>query len=207
MDAALTSRPRGSSRSPVRSRSRSARRDKGGARAVRVGLGASRPAAGGRLVSFGLARARSCQGSAGRHGAHGVRGSSTRPAPCSGKASRLAVPARGRPCSARAGRVVDDPGERAALARRTGAVAVDMESASLAATGRSAGAVRAISDVPERPVGKLARGFDADGAVAWGVVVGASVTEPRRMLRARPAGRAGARLARARRGCARRGSR
>ncbi len=90
-----------------------------------------------------------------------------------------------------AGRIVDDPVERCELAERTGAVAVDTESAALAATGRLAGVVRAVSDTPERPVGLLARGATPDGATDWGVVARALVSEPAATIRtARAAGRA-----------------
>lgn len=155
---------------------------KGGARAVRVGLGASRPAAGGRLVSFGLA------GALVPGLPEGTVLTATRIVDEAGsilwEGSPIAVPGARPAVLCGAARVVDEPDDRAALAKRTGAVAVDMESASLTETGRFAGAVRAISDSPDQPVGKLARASTPDGAVAWGVVIGAAVTEPRRMLRA-----------------------
>src|SRR5262249_44075225 len=47
-----------------------------------------------------------------------------------------------------AGRIVDDPSERARLHAQTGADAVDMESGTLARSGRLAGCIRAISDTP-----------------------------------------------------------
>jgi adenosylhomocysteine nucleosidase len=78
-----------------------------------------------------------------------------------------------------ADRVVDDPAERAELARRTRADAVDMESGVLAATGRLAGAVKAIADTPGRPVGRLAFAARPDGSVAWPAVLRAFATQPR----------------------------
>jgi nucleoside phosphorylase len=85
-------------------------------------------------------------------------------------------------CSA--GRVVDDPGERAALAARTGADAVDMESGVLAMSGRLAGAVKAISDAPGRPLGRLAHAVTPAGEVNWPAVAAAFATQPRDSLRA-----------------------
>ena len=59
-----------------------------------------------------------------------------------------------------------------------------MEDAVLAASGRLAGVVRAISDTPARPVGSLALAASADGSVAWRVVARAFATEPRTAARA-----------------------
>lgn len=80
-------------------------------------------------------------------------------------------------------RVIDDPAERDDIARRTGALAVDMESGPLASSGRLAGIVRAIADGPERPVGKLAHAATDAGGVRWGVVLTSFLTEPRRAVR------------------------
>jgi len=90
-----------------------------------------------------------------------------------------------------AGYVVDDPVERRELARRTGAAGADTESATLAATGRLAGVVRAISDTPEQPVGRLARAAVPDGRTDWRVVLGALVAEPAGTVRAALAARRG----------------
>jgi nucleoside phosphorylase len=62
-----------------------------------------------------------------------------------------------------ADRIVDDPGERARLHESTGADAVDMESGTLARTGRLAGCIRAISDTPTRELGGLAYGAKPNG--------------------------------------------
>jgi adenosylhomocysteine nucleosidase len=79
--------------------------------------------------------------------------------------------------------VVNEPEARRALARSSGAVAVDMESGRLAETGRLSGAVRAISDTGARPVGALASAGRADGGTNWKVVARAFVTEPVRSIR------------------------
>jgi hypothetical protein len=75
--------------------------------------------------------------------------------------------------------VVDEPAERLALHRRTGADAADMESGVLARSGRLAGCVRAVSDTPSRPLGPLAAVVAADGSLAWRGVLGA-LARPRR---------------------------
>jgi nucleoside phosphorylase len=62
-----------------------------------------------------------------------------------------------------ADRIVDDPSERARLQTRTGADAVDMESATLARTGRLVGCIRAISDTPTQQLGGLAEGVHVNG--------------------------------------------
>ena len=165
---------------------RAARR--GGATAVvRVGLGASRPAPAGRLVSFGLA------GALVPELPEGTVLTATRVVAEDGSVlwEGDALPVRGATPAVLCGaaRVVDEPAERAELARRTGAVAVDMESGALAASGRLAGAVRAVSDSPARPVGRLSGASRPDGSVAWGTVVRALVTEPRRAVRASRAAR------------------
>ena len=60
-------------------------------------------------------------------------------------------------------RLIEDPAERRRLHEATGADVVDMESGVLALTGRLRGAVRAISDTPERPLGPLALAVTPDG--------------------------------------------
>jgi hypothetical protein len=103
----------------------------------------------------------------------------------------LSVPGARPAVICAATQVVDGAFERAGLAARTGAEAVDLESGRLVASGRLAGVVRAISDTPGRPVGGLARASRGDGRVRWGVVLRSFVTEPRTALRtARDARRA-----------------
>jgi nucleoside phosphorylase len=83
-----------------------------------------------------------------------------------------------------ADRIVDDPAERAALHDATGADAVDMESATLARTGRLAGCIRAISDTPQLELAGLAAGAKPNGQVdALGLVRG-FVRSPLATLRA-----------------------
>ena len=91
------------------------------------------------------------------------------------------------------------PWRAASLRERTGAVAVDMESAVLAATGRLAGVVRAISDTPERPVGRLAHAARPTGAATWRVVARAVARRARATLRAASAARRALASLRARR--------
>jgi adenosylhomocysteine nucleosidase len=147
-----------------------------GARAARVGLGAGLPLPDGRLVSFGLAgglvpglptgtllTAERLVDSTGR--------TLWEQAPLAVDGARPAVV-----CSVE--KVADDPTERRELAERTGAVAVDMESGVLAASGRLVGIVRAISDTPDRPVGSLASAATPEGGTDWKVVVRSFATEP-----------------------------
>ncbi len=96
----------------------------------------------------------------------------------------LSVPGARPAVICAATQVVDGDLERAGLAARTGADAVDLESGRLAASSRLAGVVRAISDTPGRPVGRLARASTGDGRVRWGVVLQSFVTEPRTAMRA-----------------------
>lgn len=155
---------------------------KGGARAARVGLGASLPLPDGRLVGFGLA------GALVEGLDPGVLVTAERVVDESGRVLWEGEPIRvagARPaviCAA--AEVVDEPEARRALADRTGAVAVDLESGALAASGRLAGVVRAISDTPSQPVGCLACAATADGRTSWGVVAKSIVTEPVKTARA-----------------------
>jgi hypothetical protein len=154
---------------------------KGGARARLVGLGARRALPSGPLVSFGLA------GALVSGLEPGTLLTARRVVDAEGTVlwedEPLRVPGALTAVVCDAGRIVDDPVERRELARSTGAAAVDTESATLAATGRLAGVVRAISDTPEQPVGKLAHGATRDGATDWRVVAQALASEPRATLR------------------------
>ena len=159
----------------------------GGARAARVGLGARLPLPEGRLVSFGLA------GALVSGLEPGTLVSARRVVDADGTVlwedEPLRVPGALSGIICDAGIVVDDPLARRELARATGAAAVDTESAALAATGRLAGVVRAISDTPERPVGRLAHAAVPDGRTDWGVVGRALLAEPRTTVRTALAGR------------------
>jgi hypothetical protein len=133
------------------SEARAARR--AGFRTVRVGLGVSRGAPPGRLVSFGVAGALDGL-------SVGTVIDATRIVDEQGEVLwegpglEVAGAVPGTILTAR--HIVDDPAERRELHERTGADAVDLESGVLAATGRLAGCVRAISDTPERTLGALA---------------------------------------------------
>jgi adenosylhomocysteine nucleosidase len=169
----------------LRAEERAAR--KAGAAIARVGLGGSLPLPPGSLVGFGLA------GALTPRLPPGTLVTAIRVVDEDGSALWEGEPlpiAHARPavlCAARG--VVDTPAERAALAARTGADAVDLESGVLAASGRLVGVVRAISDTPGRPVGRLARAATPEGDTAWGVVATALVTEPRSALAAALAAR------------------
>ena len=161
----------------------------GRARVVRAGLGARRPPPEGRLVSFGLA------GALVPGLPPGALLTARRVVDADGTVlwedEPLRVPGALTAVVCGADRIVDDPAERRELAERTGAVAVDTESAVLAATRRLVGVVRAVSDTPEQPVGRLARGATPDGTTDWRVVGRALVSEPAATIRtARAAGRA-----------------
>jgi nucleoside phosphorylase len=132
---------------------------------VRVGLGVANGVPTGRLVSFGLAGA--------------LRGDlpigtvidATRVVDETGAVLWEGAPLGVTP--ARNGtilgvdRIVDDPVERARLRGSTGADAVDMESATLARSGRLVGCVRAISDTPSRELGGLAQGAKPSGEIDY----------------------------------------
>jgi hypothetical protein len=96
------------------------------------------------------------------------------------------------------GRVVDEPAERSRVAARTGAVAVDMESAALAASGRLVGVVRAIVDTPEARAGRLAFAVKPDGRTDLLMAIRVFAADPLTSIRmARRARGAFASLARA----------
>lgn len=159
----------------------------GRARAARVGLQASLPLPEGRLVSFGLA------GALVSGLEPGTLVTAHRVVDADGTVlwedEPLEVPGALTAVVCDPGVVVDDPLARRELARETGAAAVDTESAALAATGRLAGVVRAISDTPDVPVGRLAHAAVPDGGTDWPVVLRALLAEPRTTVRAALAAR------------------
>jgi adenosylhomocysteine nucleosidase len=162
---------------------------KAGAAVARVGLRASLPLPPGRLVGFGLAGALTPRLRPGN------LVTATRIVDEDGNAlwegEPLAIGEAQPAVLCAAGGVVDAPAERAALATRTGADAVDLESGALAESGRLVGVVRAISDTPGRPVGRLARAATPEGGIDWRVVTAALVTEPRVALTAAVGARRG----------------
>ena len=155
---------------------------KAGARAARVGLAACLPPPEGDLVGFGLA------GALVPGVAPGTLLTARRIVDAGGRVlweqEPLAVPGAQNAVICTVASVADSPAERALLAERTGALAVDMESGALAATGRLAGVVRAVSDGPERPLGSLASAATADGRTAWRRVVRSLWLEPWKTIRA-----------------------
>jgi nucleoside phosphorylase len=177
MDTALAERPTLACALAVEERAAA----KAGARSRRVGLGARERLPEGPLVSFGLA------GALVSGLEPGTLLTARRVVDAEGTVlwedEPLRVPGALTAVVCDAGRVVDDPVERRELARSTGAAAVDTESATLAATGRLAGVVRAISDTPEQPVGRLGHAATPDGGTDWRVVAEALASEPRATLR------------------------
>jgi hypothetical protein len=130
-----------------------------------VGLGASSGIPEGRLVSFGIAGALS------EELPIGTVIDATRVVDESGTVLWEGGPLGATPARTGtilgASRIVDDPAERARLHERTGADAVDMESGSLARSGRLVGCLRAVSDTPARRLGGVARGVKASGEVDY----------------------------------------
>jgi adenosylhomocysteine nucleosidase len=128
---------------------------------VRVGLAVANGVPEGRLVSFGIA------GALRDDLPIGTVIDATRVVDESGgilwEGGPLGV-APARPATILgADRIVDDPAERARLHASTGADAVDMESGTLARSGRLVGCIRAISDTPTRKLGGLAQGAKPSG--------------------------------------------
>jgi hypothetical protein len=169
---------------------------KSGAKTALVGLGAGLPLPEGQLVSFGFA------GGLGDALRPGTLVTATKVVDPSGRtlwdgpALKVAGAEPAVVCASDG--VANDPEGRRALAERTGAAVVDMESGVLASTGRLAGVVRAISDVGDQPVGRLVCAGKADGGTDWKVVATAFVMEPVRSIRtARDARKAAAALTRA----------
>lgn len=148
----------------------------GGARAARVGLLAGLPLPEGKLVSFGLA------GALVSGLAPGTLVTARRVVDAEGtvlwEEKPLRVPGALTTVVCDPGLVVDEAAARRELARESGAAVIDTESAALAATGRLAGVVRAISDTPEHPVGRLAHAAVPDGRTDWRVVLRALLAEP-----------------------------
>jgi len=134
---------------------------KAGLHAVRVGVRAVNGVPDGRIVSFGVAGA--------LHDglAIGDVVDATRVVDASGATLWEGAPLGVR--GARTGTVlasnelVHDADERRRLHEASGADAVDMESGTLAATGRLAGVVRAISDVPSSAIEGVESTVHPDG--------------------------------------------
>jgi nucleoside phosphorylase len=138
---------------------------------VRVGLAVANGVPEGRLVSFGIA------GALRDDLPIGTVIDATRVVDESGAVLWEGAPLGVGPARTGtilgAGRIVDDPSERARLHASTGADAVDMESGTLAGSGRLAGCIRAISDTPTRKLGGLAQGAKANGEIDYrGLLLG-----------------------------------
>jgi adenosylhomocysteine nucleosidase len=154
---------------------------KAGARTALVGLGAGLPLPDGRLVSFGFA------GGLEPGLRPGTLVTATKVVDASGQTlwagPALEVEGAEPAVLCASDGVANEPHARQALAERSGAAVVDMESGVLASTGRLAGVVRAISDSGDHPVGKLVCAGRADGGTNWKVVAAAFATEPVRSIR------------------------
>ena len=149
---------------------------KAGLRTALIGLGVTRPVPEGPLVSFGFA------GGLVPELERGVLLTASKVVSDTGETlwegDPLTVDGAEAAVICSTDRVIDSPEERLRLAERTGAVAVEMESGKLAATGRLAGTVRAVSDSPDRPLGGLATSVRADGSTDWGVIARSLIREP-----------------------------
>ena len=147
-----------------------------------VGLGVANGVPEGRLVSFGIA------GALRDDLPIGTVIDATRVVDESGITLWEGAPVGVEP--ARSGtilgadRIVDDPAERVRLHASTGADAVDMESGTLARSGRLAGCIRAISDTPSRKLGGLAQGAKRNGQVDYRGLLAGFVRAPLETARA-----------------------
>ena len=132
-----------------------------GLRAVRIGVGGAAGLPEGRLVSFGLAGAL-------HDGLQiGQVLDATRVVDSTGatlwQGSPLGVPGAREATVLASDVLVHDASDRRRLHASSGADAVDMESGVLAATGRLAGVVRAISDLPSSAVEGVDETVHVDG--------------------------------------------
>ena len=132
-----------------------------GLRAVRIGVRGAAGLPDGRLVSFGLAGAL-------HDGLHvGDVLDATRVVDSAGatlwEGSPLGVPGAREATMLASDVLVHDASDRRRLRESSGADAVDMESGMLAASGRLAGVVRAISDVPSSAIEGVDDTVYADG--------------------------------------------
>jgi adenosylhomocysteine nucleosidase len=160
-----------------------------GLRTALIGLGASLPIPEGPLLGFGVA------GALVSGLGPGTVVTASRVVDGEGQVlwqgEPPAVPGGRLVVFADVGRIVDEPEDREALAVRTGAEVVDMESAALARTGRLVGVVRAVVDTPDERLGRLAFAVKPDGSTDWPAVARAFAAEPvssvRVALRARRA--------------------
>jgi hypothetical protein len=152
-----------------------------GGRAALVGLGARLPLPAGPLVSFGFC------GALVPGLEPGALLTAERVVAPDGavlwEGEPLAVPGALRAVVCAADEVAGEAPRRRALAERSGAVAVDLESGALAASGRLAGVVRAVSDGLGAPLGPLATAARTDGSTDWSVVARAFLLEPLGSLR------------------------
>jgi nucleoside phosphorylase len=143
---------------------------------VRVGLAVANGVPDGRLVSFGIAGALRDDLPVGTV-IDATRVVDERGAVLWEGAPLGVAPARNGTILG-ADRIVDDPDERARLHASTGADAVDMESGTLARSGRLAGCIRSISDTPSRKLAGLARGAKPSGEIDYGGLLAGFLQAP-----------------------------
>lgn len=151
-------------------------------RTALVGLGATNGVPDGQVVSFGIAGALSTELPI------GTVIDATRVVDESGTVLWEGGPLGAAPARTGtilgASRIVDDPAERARLHAETGADAVDMESGTLARSGRLVGCLRSISDTPTRRLGGIAQSVKPTGEVDYLGFVRGFLREPFVTMRA-----------------------
>jgi hypothetical protein len=96
----------------------------------------------------------------------------------------LGVPGAVRGTILASERIVDDPEERRELHERTGADAVDLESGTLARSGRLRGVLRAVSDTPERGLHGICDAVKPEGPYDWAGIARGLARSPVGFLRA-----------------------
>jgi adenosylhomocysteine nucleosidase len=168
----------------TRAEERAARRS--GLRTALIGLGGANGVPDGPVVSYGLAG--SLDGLSRGTVIDAVRVVDERGATL-WEGEGLGVPGAVPGTLLAVERIVDDFAERARLHRETGADAVDMESAVLARSGVLRGALRAVADTPDRPLGALAGAVRRDGGYDWTGLARAAFRSPRAFVRAAADGR------------------
>ena len=158
---------------------RAARR--AGLRAALVGLGAVNGVPDGELVSFGVAGALDGL-------PNGTVIDATRVVDERGETlwegPGLGVPGAVAGTILATERIVDEPAERARLHRATGADAVDLESGTLARSGRLRGVLRAVADTPERRLNGICDAVTPRGRYDWAGMARAFARAPRGFARA-----------------------
>jgi hypothetical protein len=103
----------------------------------------------------------------------------------------LGVPGALRATILAASRVIDDPPERRRVHEVTGADAADLESGPIALSGRMHGALRVVSDTPDRTLHGICAAVKPQGQYDWLGLVKAFAGDPRGFAHAAADGRRG----------------